>query len=123
MKEVGVIIGFDGQPTLWHQPEGRSGGSIPDTRELWDALWAQRHHLTGFAHSHPGGGYASPSGTDLTTFAAIEAALGRRLVWWIANEQETIVLLWQGPGPHQYKSAAVPEPSWVAELRRRSTEG
>lgn len=75
MIEVGVVIGLDFRPRYWHLPPGRTAGSIPDTRSLWDVLWEQRADVAGFAHSHPGSGVPGPSHTDVTTFAAIEAGL------------------------------------------------
>lgn len=121
MIEVGVVISGLGEPIFWHQPAGRTGGSIPDTRELWDVLWEARDTVKGFAHSHPGGGVPGPSWTDVTTFAAIEAALGRRLDWWITSSERLVVLNWQGPGRHTYRSEVIlSEPDWASELRSRS---
>lgn len=121
MIEVGVVIAQDGTPWHWHLPAGRTSGSLPDSRGLWDVFWEQRHHLAGFAHSHPGSGWPGPSWTDLTTFAAIEAALGRRLDWWITSSDRLIVLRWVGPGRHQYDEELLfTEPEWVVQLRHLS---
>ncbi len=73
MIECGVVVGIKGA-IHWHLPEGRTMGSIPDTRALWDVFWEHRKlDYLGFAHSHPGSGIPGPSMTDLTTFAAVEA--------------------------------------------------
>jgi hypothetical protein len=125
MIEVGAVIKKNGEVLHWHQPEGRTGGSIPDTRSLWDVLWENRDIVMGFAHSHPGSGIPLPSHTDVTTFAAIEAALGRRLFWWITSSTDAIACQWYGPGRHDYVSNTVGiatdnERAWIAELRTRS---
>ena len=39
MIEAGVVIDRAMNPIFWHLPEGRTAGSIPDTRVLWDVLW------------------------------------------------------------------------------------
>lgn len=84
--ETGVVVGKNGRAIMWHVPEGRSAGSLPDSRGLWKCMWEHREELVGFAHSHPGKGKPWPSYEDLTTFSAVEAALGRRLRWWITSE-------------------------------------
>lgn len=129
MREAGVVIDIDGQPIFWHAPSERSGGSLPDSRSLWDVLWENRHRLTGFAHSHPGGGIPGPSQTDLTTFAAVESGLGQRLYWYIVSSDHVIVCYWNGPQPLDYMLTMLAarewrqnEPHWVPELRRLSTE-
>jgi len=121
MIEAGVLIDKNGCPFHWHLPEGRTGGSIPDTRSLWDVIWDNRDHVLGFAHSHPGGGIPAPSWTDLTTFAAIEAALGRRLYWWITSSEHFIRLEWCGPEKTDYGfRTSEHTPDWVGELRMYS---
>lgn len=123
MIEAGVVVSGEG-PAFWHLPQGRSGGSLPDSRELWDVLWDLRKEvLLGFAHSHPGSGLPGPSHTDLTTFAAIEAGLGRRLDWWITSSDFAIHLRWIGPDKFDYGQTVVPDPSWAARLRDLSREG
>jgi hypothetical protein len=126
MMEVGVVVSLDGEPLHWHLPPGRSGASLPDARDLWDVLWEHREHLAGVAHSHPGSGRPGPSREDVTTFAAIEAALGRRLSWWITSQDRVIELRWVGPEKHKYgwrEVQADQEPCrWINELRRLSYE-
>jgi proteasome lid subunit RPN8/RPN11 len=94
---------------------------LPDSRGLWDIFWENRDRLSGFAHSHPGAGVPWPSGTDLTTFRAVEAALGRRLQWWIVTlDQVAVFTFVEG----EYRSAPVTEAlEWVSELRRLSEGG
>lgn len=126
MIEAGVVIDKNGQPLHWHLPEGRTAGSLPDSRTLWQVLWDsfKADTLLGFAHSHPGSGVPGPSYSDVTTFAAVEAALGRRLAWWITSSDHVVLLRWAGPDKISYRSTIVTEaPSWVAELRRLSQEG
>ena len=63
MIEAGVVIDKNGQPLFWHLPEGRTAGSLPDSRTLWQVLWDafKEDTLLGFAHSHPGSGVPGPS--------------------------------------------------------------
>jgi hypothetical protein len=126
MIEAGVVIDKNGSPLFWHLPEGRTGGSLPDSRTLWQVLWDafQEDTLRGFAHSHPGSGVPGPSYSDVTTFAAVEAALGKRLDWWITSSDHVVEVCWAGPDKLSYRSTIVTEaPSWVAELRRLSQQG
>lgn len=120
MIEAGVVITGEG-PVYWHLPEGRTGGSLPDSRRLWDVLWELRkEHFLGFAHSHPGSGVPGPSHTDITTFAAIELGLGRRLAWWITSADRVILLTWIGPEKHKYMTNLVGEYGWTQQLREHS---
>jgi hypothetical protein len=118
--EAGVVVDRAGLPLHWHLPEGRTAGSLPDSALLWDVLWTRRHEIAGFAHSHPGRGAPAPSIVDLTTFAAVEAALGRRLDWWITSEDELVVVRFvdlEGG----YRSARLgASPAWLAPLRAAS---
>lgn len=123
MKEAGLLIDYRNEILYTHMPEGCTAGSIPDSTDLWTQIWAGRDVIKGFAHSHPGFGLPGPSHTDLTTFAAVEAGLGRRLTWWITSEDGLIALQWTGPDPTDYCIEAVPEdgaPAWVTKLREIS---
>lgn len=122
--EVGVLIDMAGFPFYWHTPEGASSVQLPDSRTLWDEIWENRQKLRGFAHSHPGSGRPSPSSTDLTTFAAIEAGLGTRLTWWILSADSGISVYWSNKVGRYVEvpwllDAHLLAP-WVLELRRRS---
>lgn len=124
MTEAGVLIAQDGCPLFWHLPADRSAAHLGDDRTLWDQFWDNRKVIAGFAHSHPGSGMPHPSMTDLTTFAAIEAALGARLTWWITSSDQLIALAWAGPDQYTYSiTRLVLEPEWVRELRRVSIQG
>jgi hypothetical protein len=120
--EAGVVVGFDGDPLFWHLPNGRSAGCLPDSRQLWDVLWNNRHNVYGVAHSHPGSGLPQPSWEDITTFAGVELGLGRRLVWWITSSNSLSIVLWAGPEKYDYEvlSAEGSKPRWLEELRRNS---
>lgn len=123
MREAGVIIDKNGKAIHWHVPGDRTVVALPDSRSLWDILWEHRENVLGFAHSHPGEGIPGPSYTDVTTFSAIEAGLGRRLAWWIASSNALVLVRWLGPSPLTYGQVGVvisPEPDWVTELRRLS---
>lgn len=129
MIEAGVVISINHEPIFWHEPGGRSGGALPDSRTLWDVLW-QAHRdgwLSGFAHSHPGSGLPGPSQEDLSTFVAIENALGRPLNWWITSSDITVLVrkstMDSVPGREIYGTTRVDDPIWVPELRKRSQMG
>ena len=123
--EVGVLLGPGQKVLYWHNPEGRSEAYLPDSRSLWEVMWENRHRLSGFAHSHPGSGPVSPSWEDVTTFAAIEAALGRRLNWWIVNKYHISLVTWKGPDKCNYQVINLSENGlksddcldWVRDLR------
>ena len=102
MMEAAVLLDLNGKPLYWHVPSGRSGGSLPDSRDLWDVIWENRNNISGLAHSHPGSGLPGPSYTDVTTFAAIEAALGRRLDWYIISSDYIALFRWHGPDSLTY---------------------
>lgn len=100
--ETAVVLDQAGRAIHWHRPSGATATSLPDSRALWEVLWAHRHELGGVAHTHPGAGPPVPSHEDLTTFAAIEAALGRRLRWWIVTADQVRCFRWTGPEPLTY---------------------
>jgi hypothetical protein len=133
MMEAGVVIGeihhvsgthellLRGVPLHWHIPPKRSSGYLPDSSNLWEVMWALRNQIDGFAHSHPGSGFPEPSHEDLTTFAAIETALGIRLEWYITSSDTLSICEWLGPEPHNYHcQLASYEPIWVEQLREIS---
>jgi hypothetical protein len=121
MMEAGVLLDLNGAPIYWHVPPERSGGSLPDSRNLWDVIWENRKNIWGFAHSHPGRGTPGPSYTDITTFAAIEAALGCRLAWPIVSEDDWVIVRWLDERysvGRRVDDASTPE--WIAQLRALS---
>lgn len=119
--EAGVLIDLDGNPIFWHLPQDRSVAYLPDSRTLWNEIWHDRKRISGFAHSHPGCGIPGPSQEDLTTFAAVELALGKRLIWWIVSGDEIVELVWVGPDKLHYETRPRRRGSsffsWVQELR------
>lgn len=123
MIETAMVFDLDGNAIHWHLPPGRSGGWIPDSRNLWDVLWENRDRLGGVAHTHPWHGPAGPSGTDVTTFAAIEAALGKRLVWPIVTMNQVKTFMWVGPSKHDYRAVPFLKSDDIFDLRRLSEKG
>ena len=122
MIEAGVVLDINGGPIYWHLPAGRTGGSIPDSQVLWEVLWDNKEILGGFAHSHPGGGRPYPSREDVTTFSAVERALGARLKWWITSSDMLIVCRWN-EAEKSYEISTLPnEPTWANDLRKISNE-
>lgn len=122
--EAGVVIA-GGKPVFWHLPAGRTMGSLPDSRSLWDVLWEHRETLDGFAHSHPGSGVPGPSHTDVTTFKAVEQALGKKLRWWITSKDAMVVcsreaVVIDGPAYSVFHIRKENEPDWVYKLREHS---
>jgi hypothetical protein len=97
MLEAGLVFDFQGGLIHWHLPLDRSGGALPDSRNLWKVLWDNRAILGGVAHTHPWNGSPSPSSTDVTTFAAVEKGLGLKLVWPIVTFTEVGYFEWVGP--------------------------
>lgn len=124
MIEAGVVIDIHGEPIHWHLPPGRTGGSLPDSRDLWDVLWKAHTQgiLGGFAHSHPGEGIPHPSYTDYTTFLAVQRGLGRDdIIWWITSSDYVIAYTIERNNPsNATKTLLAVEPVWVPELRRLS---
>jgi len=127
MIETGVVFDRVGNPLYWHEENGRTAGSIPDSEALWNYLWEHREGIVGFAHSHPGSGAPAPSQTDVQTFSAVERALGKRLYWPIVTRDQIRFFRASGTGLFDYVEDNDPvgiEPHvfmiLVRELRRRS---
>lgn len=118
--EAGVVLDLQGQPIYWHLPPERSLAYLPDSRNLWEVLWENRKNLSGFAHSHPGGGIPGPSYEDLTTFAAVEAGLGFRLEWYIASRDHLVIGRWVGSDSLNYLWDKASDRPWLARLREVS---
>lgn len=126
MIEVGVVVAPDQSVIAWHEPPGAGAGILPDHRPLWDMIWENRERFAGVAHTHPWYGEAYPSYEDLTTFDAIEKALGRRCSWWVVTFSE-VALIELGTAESSdlviqtWTRTIITElPPWVDELRRRS---
>lgn len=128
--EAGVLLDLHLNPVYWHAPEDRTMGSLPDSRKLWDEIWTRKGGVAAFAHTHPGSGLTGPSGTDLTTFDAIEKALGRSLIWLIATSDRVVrcrrVRVDSTVAPPRMvwlteEELALPNPSaWLPRLRELS---
>lgn len=124
--ETGLVFDRRGGAIYWHLPRGRTQSYLPDSQQLWRVLWEyhQEGLLGGVAHTHPWSGEASPSHTDVTTFAAVEAGLGKRLVWPIVTFTEVRYFHWVGPERLDYAEMEVRRfrinKALIAELRRFS---
>lgn len=120
--EAGVLVDLEGKPIYWHTPSDRSTAALPDSRDLWMVFWENRERISGFAHSHPGTGVPGPSGTDITTFDAIERALGMRLYWWIISEDRLVRCVRRLSDSSSWFVIDVNSftPEWLTELRRLS---
>lgn len=112
MNEVCYLLDADGV-VLWRDVDG-TPGALPDSRDRWAAIWARRSTLAEIAHSHPGG-MLRFSAEDLTTMAAIDAALGRPLAYAVVTAESMLRRLPDG-------GTLVPavEPGWAADMRVES---
>src|SRR5215468_3652184 len=107
--EVCFLVDADGS-VLWSDRSG-SPSRLPDSRPRWEAIWAHRDELAVIAHSHPEGPLAF-SAEDVSTMAAIDAALGRALRYAVVAPDG---ITYRGPGPE-----VAQEPSWAARMRDES---
>jgi len=126
MIELAYVFDRQGVVIRWHEPPGCSTGSIPDSRSLWDVLWDHREIVGGVCHIHPWYGEAWPSSTDLTTFAAVEAGLGKRLLWPIVTFTEVKYYVFDSPNTRYIDVIALEPKHWldnVEQLRRKSRNG
>jgi hypothetical protein len=125
--EAAVVLDVINEVLYWHLPKDRGPGYIPDTRKLWEVLWDNRGNLGSVVHSHPGQGLPQPSHTDITTFAAIEAALGKRIRWGIITHDQLAYFEWKGPGEHDYICTDMhnydPTIEWLKHLHKHSYGG
>lgn len=126
--EAVVLLDRAGVPLHWHIPPDRSPVSIPDSRPFWDVIWENRDQVGGTAHSHPGRGTPRPSHEDVTTWKATEAALGRRLTWWITSEDALTVASWDSSGGSYRcrdhgESTRMSASAWLPALRAVSLYG
>ncbi len=111
MIETAFVFDESGRVLHYHLPRDRTSGSIPDSRTLWYFLEKHVEVLGGVAHTHPGEGPPGPSREDVTTWSACELALGKRLLWPIANRTHTSFWRWHGPGPYDYEGTSTPLPN------------
>lgn len=120
--ETGVLISKSNEPIYWHLPQGRNSVYLPDSKDLWDIFWENRESISGFAHSHPGSGIPHPSFEDITTFSAIELALGQNLNWWIVSSDKEIIVNYSGPNKYDFKVQEIDLTNldWALKLRELS---
>jgi len=121
--ETALVFDKEGKVIHWHLPPNRTGISLPDSQDLWAVIWENRKRLGGVAHTHPWKGATHPSHTDVTTFAAVEAGLGRRLLWPIVTFDQVVYLKWAGPGKWDYgftSDGPRVEEEAITELRKLS---
>ena len=107
MIEAAMVFDKYGWPIHWHQPPGCTEVWIPDSKDLWEVLEENIESLGGLIHTHPGTNEPHPSSEDLTTWAACEAGLGKRLVWPIASMVAVRYFEWVGPGRLDYDDMIV----------------
>lgn len=122
MREAAILINIWGCGILQHQPENASVVAIPDKKSFWDFILENKDQIAGIAHSHSGSGEPWFSHEDVTTFAAIEQGLGKRLYWPIITSDSILTFGWVGPKRLDYNIVKdhVDNNYWVDELRRIS---
>jgi len=112
MPEREVLFLLDAHGAVLWSDVG-TPGSLPDSRERWDAIWLRRVRLEEIAHSHPDGP-AAFSREDQTTMGALDGALGRALRFSVVAPTVTIARV----GAHIIEVS--PEPWWADLLRLAS---
>jgi len=122
MEEAALVFDVTGALLWWHLPYGRTHTGLPDSRTLWMELWKHRDVLGGVAHTHPWSGFPLPSNADLSTFAAIERGLGKRLIWPIITFDDVKYYKWVGPGYRSWLCDGEPQlqANLIEELRNLS---
>lgn len=120
MFETALVFDKEGKTLRWHEPNGRASCALPDSRDLWTFMLENRGILGGVAHTHPWEGEAWFSGTDVTTWAALEAGLGIRLVWPVVTLTEMKQYVWVGPDRLDYGFSPITLPVDTDGLIERS---
>ena len=110
-REVCFLIG-PADTIVWSDASN-SPFALPDSRARWEAIWSRRDTLVEIAHSHPLGPLAF-STEDLTTFEALDSALGKRLRFSVVAPEGMLVR----DGEREVRAAE--EPWWAALLRLSS---
>ena len=109
MREVCFLIGRGG--AILHADASNSPAALPDSRSRWEAIWEHRGELEIIAHSHPAGPQAF-SAEDVSTMAAIDDALGKKLEYIVVAPRAVIT--------NRSNEPISPEPWWAALLRLAS---
>lgn len=116
--EACAVIGRGGSVLYWHVPEDREFAYLPDSASLWRFLWERRDEISGIAHTHPAG-YTHPSSEDLSTFKAVDLALGKSLDWYVVTS-ESVRVCRRNTGYSDM--ATIHRPIWVDPLLRLSKD-
>lgn len=114
MREVLLLVGESGE-VLWSDVSD-SPVLLPDSRERWEAIWSRRDRLVEIAHSHPVGPRAFSS-EDRSTMEALDAALGRPLVYTVVAPDGVVRRTAEGRHLGLDEDAV---PWWAALLRLAS---
>lgn len=111
MREVFMLIGRGGA-LLWSDASS-DPSRLEDSQARWQAIWRHRDELEELSHSHPLGPLAF-SEEDVTTMAALEAALGKSLKFSIVAPSGMLLKL------GEVERRVDDEPWWAALLRLAS---
>jgi hypothetical protein len=109
-REVLFLLSAAGE-VLWS--DVGTAAALADSRVRWEAIWERRAEVDAIAHSHPHGPLAF-SGTDRTTMAAIDVALGRPLLYLVVAPDGVLA---SRDGVERKEE---PEPAWADRLRAES---
>lgn len=112
MSRREVLFLLDAQDGVLWSDVGNAD-ELPDSRARWEAIWRLREALTQIAHSHPHGPLAF-SGTDKTTMAALDFALGRPLRYWVVAPEGVITR------KGEVVEIVDREPRWASRIRSES---
>lgn len=111
VQEVCMLLGAH-DVVLWADAAGMAS-ALPDSRSRWEAIWQHRDRLLEISHSHPTGG-AFFSAEDETTMAALDDAMGRKLVYSLVTPD--VLLRRTAAG----EATVSPEPWWCRLMRLAS---
>lgn len=112
MREVFFIIGKD--DIVLHEEASTSPIALPDARSRWERIWELRDEIVELSHSHPLGPLGF-SDVDESTMAALESALGKKIVFSVVAPEATVRRDLDGK-----TSIVAVEPPWAARMRELS---
>jgi hypothetical protein len=113
LREVCLIVGKGGA-ILWADASD-SPAALPDSRDRWEAIWANREVIEVIAHSHPMGPSAF-SAEDVSTMEALDSALGKVMRYMVVAPRVTIATSDAGKTVEHVS----PQPWWAGLLRLAS---
>jgi hypothetical protein len=121
MTPTGALIDTSNRVLYWLKPLTLAW---TENKPFWDTFWKNRDRVIGFAYTQTGHTICPfPSYDQITMFAAAEAAIEKRLQWWIVDESACSLARWDGRYRLDYFTMRVFDPIWVGALREKSGIG